>query len=185
MVTCTLPGCQGSWDGQDPGPRQRRDTRTWTAGPGRPSAETSSQLLIKRYFLIQSRECFRVCFCKFKDTCHNDWIFKNKIDITFFTIYEFYSMKHPASCNFSQAACVHLISKNGLKFWTVFILSLLFRHLFYDQAHVQNPSTKAKYLTLYCSGPDLFCSFVGKHLNSLFSPYSFILYSLFSHNYQM
>ena len=54
-------------------------------------------------------------------------------------------MKHPASCNFSQT-CVHLISKNDLKFGTVFILSLLFRHIFYDQAKVQNPSTKTKVL---------------------------------------
>ena len=99
MVTCTLPGCQGSWGGQGPGPRQRRDTRTWTAGPGRPSAETSSQLLIKRYFLIQSRECFRVCFCKFKDTCHNDRIFKN---ITFLQFMSFTQWSIPPAVIFHR-----------------------------------------------------------------------------------
>ena len=46
-LTCTLPGCLGRRSGQGPGSQLRRDKRTWTGGPGPPSAGTSSQGLRK------------------------------------------------------------------------------------------------------------------------------------------
>ena len=90
-------------------------------------------------------------------------------------------MKHPASCNFSQT-CVHLISKNDLKFGTVF--SLLFRHIFYDQAKVQNPSTKSKVLDSIIQ-----CDFFGLCWKAfkwfIQSPFFFSFPFSLSHNYQM
>ena len=63
-------------------------------------------------------------------------------------LYDFYSMKHSVSCNFSQT-CVHLNLKHDFKFWAVFMLSLLFRQL--SQAH-QVSSLKSK---CKCKGPQV------------------------------
>ncbi len=147
-MTCTLPGCRGSWGGQDPGPRQKRDTRTWTAGPSQPSAETSSQLLIKWYFMIQSRECFRVYFCKFKDTCHNDRIFKN---ITFLQFMSFIQWSIPPAVIFHRRVSIwfrKMILNSEQFSFSVYSSNISFI------SQVQNPSTKAKFLQsiLQCSG---------------------------------